>query len=94
MADAPYYVTQGFDNPENLGLIDAHPDAITGIYTYIGAGTTNSGEFDCPHNTSFLRAGFAPCKSTNRPGSWHQAALGLRSAYAFGHSTPTTTTRT
>ena len=66
MADAPYYVTQGFDNPENLGLIDAHPDAITGIYTYIGAGTTNSGEFDCPHNTSFLRAGFAPCKSTRQ----------------------------
>jgi hypothetical protein len=49
-----------FDNNENLKLIDSHPKAITGMYTYIGAGIESSGGFSCPHNASFLRAGFAP----------------------------------
>lgn len=44
----------------NLALIDAHPKAFSGIYTYIGAGVETSGLFDCPHNASFLRKAFAP----------------------------------
>lgn len=44
----------------NLALIDAHPKAFSGIYTYIGAGVATSGSFDCPHNASFLRKAFAP----------------------------------
>ena len=44
----------------NLALIDAHPKAFSGIYTYIGAGVETSGSFNCPHNASFLRKAFAP----------------------------------
>ena len=51
----------GFGSPENnLRLIDSHPKAVTGIYTYIGAGVESSGSFDCPHNESFLRQQFEP----------------------------------
>ena len=50
-----------FTKPENnLRLIDSHPKAVTGIYTYIGAGVESSGSFDCPHNESFLREQFEP----------------------------------
>ena len=43
----------------NLHLIDRAPNAIQGIYTYIGAGVSANG-FDCPHNASYLRAEFEP----------------------------------
>lgn len=50
-----------FSNRENnLRLIDSHPKAVTGIYTYIGAGVESSGGFSCPHNESYLREQFEP----------------------------------
>eukprot|EP00040_Diaphanoeca_grandis_P002922 m.23116 g.23116 ORF g.23116 m.23116 type:complete len:320 (-) comp14076_c1_seq1:59-1018(-) len=51
----------GFSNPtNNLAVIDAHRDSITGIYTYIGAGVEASGTCDCPNNDSYLVEQFAP----------------------------------
>eukprot|EP00658_Telonema_sp_P-2_P024974 TRINITY_DN2004_c0_g2_i6.p1 TRINITY_DN2004_c0_g2~~TRINITY_DN2004_c0_g2_i6.p1 ORF type:complete len:361 (+),score=63.27 TRINITY_DN2004_c0_g2_i6:243-1325(+) len=44
----------------NLKLIDTHPKAITGIYTYIGASVDNSGAFSCTHNATYLRSQFMP----------------------------------
>eukprot|EP00656_Telonema_subtile_P013268 TRINITY_DN16731_c0_g1_i3.p1 TRINITY_DN16731_c0_g1~~TRINITY_DN16731_c0_g1_i3.p1 ORF type:complete len:301 (-),score=68.07 TRINITY_DN16731_c0_g1_i3:73-975(-) len=50
----------GFNRADNnLKLIDTHPKAITGLYTYIGA-TVDSSGLHCPHNTTFLRAQFTP----------------------------------
>ena len=38
-----------------LSLIKKHPKSITGIYTYIGAGQGNSGDFDFGHNAATNR---------------------------------------
>ena len=51
----------GFNSPaNNLKLIDAHRGAITGLYTYIGAGVEASGSCSCAHNATYLRSRFAP----------------------------------
>ena len=44
----------------NLKLIDAHPKAITGIYTYVGLGVGDSGHFEHGYNATSLREGFTP----------------------------------
>eukprot|EP01043_Picozoa_sp_COSAG02_P030280 COSAG02_NODE_1925_length_10344_cov_49.023231_10_plen_168_part_01 len=38
-----------------LALIETHPKAITGIYTYIGAGQGDSGAFSFGHSAATLR---------------------------------------
>jgi hypothetical protein len=51
----------GFNSPaNNLKLIDTHRGAITGLYTYIGAGVEASGSCSCAHNATYLRSRFAP----------------------------------
>jgi hypothetical protein len=45
----------------NLKLIDAHPKAITGLYTYLGLGVGDSGHFEHgSRNATNLRELFAP----------------------------------
>ena len=47
----------------NLKLIDAHPKAITGLYTYLGLGVGDSGHFEHgTRNATNLGELFAPCE--------------------------------
>eukprot|EP00966_Prymnesium_polylepis_P295986 6836285-Prymnesium_polylepis.1 len=49
-----------FSRDNSLKLVEQHPKAITGLYTYIGASVASDGAFHCPHNDTVLTDGFAP----------------------------------
>lgn len=53
----------GLDN--NLALINKHPDAVTGIYTYVGAGVGDDGKFSCGNDEAWLAAHLAPYRARN-----------------------------
>ena len=48
---------------DNIELIKAHRNAVTGIYTYIGAGVGSDGAFSCAHNASWFEAHLAPYRA-------------------------------